>query len=64
MRIAKDQKGNFRVEDEPTRIEGKAAERFLEGMAARDRGEGDGDRQSFIEESRKIYREYRDKAAR
>lgn len=39
MRITRDERGNFRVEDEPTRIEGQAAARFLERMAERDRND-------------------------
>jgi hypothetical protein len=61
MRVTRNENGSFNVEDEPMRVEGPAAERFLDDMAARDRSGGDGDRRQFLDDCRRTYTDARDR---
>lgn len=57
MRITRDNRGQFRVEDQPMRVEGRAAERFIADMRERERRGVDADHQRRLEESRRVYRD-------
>lgn len=62
MRVTKDERGEFRVEDGVTRLEGKAAERFLEDVRAQEADRSDGARKEFMDECRRTYIETRERS--
>lgn len=60
MRVTKAKDGTYRVEDEPVRLAGKAADRFLDKMAERERTP-DPDKKRFLDASREVYEKARAK---
>lgn len=56
MRVTKNSEGTFVVEDEPMRLDGQDAERFLADMKARDAEAPTSARDRFKEECASAYR--------
>jgi len=56
MRVTKNTKGQFVIEDEPMRVEGKAARTLLAEMRTSDGTADDAERKRFLAECEQIYR--------
>jgi len=56
MRVTKSKTGGFVIEDEPIRVEGKAAKEILARMKMSDRGAVDVAHQTLLAECERIYK--------
>jgi hypothetical protein len=54
MRVTKTEDGKFVIDDEPMRLEGEAAERFLAAMKANEKPSAEEER--FLAECDRVYR--------
>ena len=61
MRVTKNKDGQFVVENEPMRLEGEAAEKFLENMRRREETPETEERKKFLDECRRVYEATADK---
>ena len=64
MRVIRDSKGNYTVDDAPMRLTGKPAKRFLVEMRERESAPRDERRARFLAECRDTFENARHKTAR
>jgi len=63
MRVLRDAKGNYTVDDEPMRLTGESAKQFLAEMREREAAPRDERRERFLADCRDTYENFRQKSA-